>query len=81
VLVREFFSHLKNAFLARGEKVAIFEDAADVPLSKEQAYEVEIFNKKLEMQPNYILPRGYKKLAYHSVNFEHTLSPSLGGLP
>lgn len=37
-LVSAFFAHLKNAFLVRGEKVAIFEDPADLPLSKEQAY-------------------------------------------
>lgn len=63
VLVKEFFLHLKNGFLARGEKIAVFEDVFDVTMSKEQAYEVEIFNKKLQTQPNYILPKGYKKLA------------------
>jgi hypothetical protein len=69
VILREFFAHLKNAFLVRGEKVSVFEDAGDVPLTKEQAYEVEIFNRKLQSQPNYILPKGYKKLTYHEVEF------------
>lgn len=81
VMVREFFAHLKNAFLVRGEKVTIFEDAGDMPMTKEQAYEVEIFNKKLESQPNYILPKGYKKLSYHSVDFQHTISQTIGGIP
>jgi hypothetical protein len=34
VLVKEFFLHLKNAFLARGDKVAVFEDVSDVLLTK-----------------------------------------------
>jgi hypothetical protein len=50
-------------------------------MSKEQAYEVEIFNKKLEAQSNYILPKGYKKLAHHSVHFEHTFSKAISGVP
>lgn len=61
--------------------MAIFEDTADLPLSKEQAYEVEIFNRKLQAQPAYILPKGYKKIAYHKVEFQHVLSSTIGGLP
>jgi hypothetical protein len=52
-----------------------------MPLSKEQAYEVEIFNKKLMAQPTYILPKGYKKIAHHTVDFEHVISDTIFGIP
>lgn len=43
-ILKEFFMELKETFIARKEKVAIFEDIEDVPLNKEQLYEVKIFN-------------------------------------
>jgi hypothetical protein len=42
--------------------VVIFDDMEDVPLTTEQLYEVGIFNQKIRSNPNYILPKGYKKI-------------------
>jgi hypothetical protein len=63
LIVKEFFNYLKSVFIARGEKTSVFDDAADVALSKEQAEEVEAYTKKVENRPNYILPKGFKKVS------------------
>jgi hypothetical protein len=34
VIVKEFFVYLKQVFIAKGEKISIFEDISDIPLSK-----------------------------------------------
>ena len=44
-----------------------FEDLEDVPLTKEHVYEVSIFNQKINSNPNYILPKGYKKIVEKNV--------------
>jgi hypothetical protein len=36
IILNEFFAYLKNVFIARGEKVNIFEEVTELPLSKEQ---------------------------------------------
>lgn len=69
IIIKRFFDYLKTVFISKEEKIAIFEDVNDVPMSKEQVYEVEIFTKKLEAQPSYILPKGYKKVSYNTVEF------------
>lgn len=79
--MKEFFIYLKNVFLTKGEKVAMFEDVSDIPLTKEQSYEVDIFNKKLQQNPNYILPKGYKKLVEKTVEFEYKFSPAIIHFP
>ena len=37
-IIKEFFIYLKSVFLAKGEKINIFDDISDIPLNKEQAY-------------------------------------------
>lgn len=59
----------------------MFEDVSDIPLTKEQSYEVDIFNKKLQQNPNYILPKGYKKLVEKTVEFEYKFSPAIIHFP
>ena len=66
-LLKEFFVELKDSFIARREKVSAFEDIEDVPLSKEQFYEVTIYNQKINSNHNYILPKGYKKIVEKNV--------------
>ena len=73
-LLREFFLELKESFIARKEQINIFEDVEDIPLSKEQLYEVNIFNQKINSNPNYILPKGYKKIIDKKVDFNHQVS-------
>jgi hypothetical protein len=61
--VQEFFNYLKSVFIARGEKIAIFDDTAEMVMSKEQAEDVEAYTKKVEGRPDYILPKGFKKVS------------------
>ena len=55
--------YLKSVFLAKGQKINVFEDISDIPLNKEQAYQIEILTKKLSQNSGYILPKGYKKIS------------------
>ena len=66
-------------FNDRGEKVAIFEEG-DMPMSKEQAEEVENYNKKVENRPDYILPKGFKKVSENTIKFNHILSSNISGI-
>jgi hypothetical protein len=38
--IKDFFIYLKDSFVQKGEKLGIFEDISDLPLTAEQKYEI-----------------------------------------
>ena len=50
-------------------------------LDDKQSYEIDILQRKLRENPNYILPKGYKKITEKRVDFYMSIAGSVSGLP
>lgn len=80
VLVSQFFTYLRSVFADKGEKLTMFEEESDANVTKEQAEQIQSYTKKLESRPDYILPKGYKKIIENRVSFNHVISQHISGL-
>ena len=68
-LLKEVIEYLRKTFTSKGEKTAVFDEEVDMSLDDKQSYEINILQKKLRENPNYILPKGYKKITEKRVDF------------
>jgi hypothetical protein len=68
-------------FITRGEKTAMFDDAAESGVSKDQAADVEEYTKKVEGRPDYILPKGFKKVSENTIKFNNIISNNISNIP
>jgi hypothetical protein len=68
-------------FITRGEKTAMFDDAVESGGSKDQAADVEEYTKKVEDRPDYILPKGFKKVSENTIKFNNIISNNISNIP
>lgn len=66
-LLEELFHYIKMVFAERGEKTAIFDEPESAYFNESEV--VKEFAKRLEEDPNYILPEGYKKVTEKTIKF------------
>ncbi len=81
MLVTEFLSYLKGVFITRREKTTLFDDAGESEISKEQIADVEDYTKKVQERPDYILPKGFKKVSENTIKFTNIISNNISSIP
>lgn len=59
-LVEEWFNYLKLVFIEKGEKTALFDEPEAAYFNESEV--IREFTSRLEQDPNFILPEGYKKV-------------------
>ena len=71
IILTEFFKELKGTFLSKGQRVDVFEDLEDLHLSGEQTAEVNRLTNQLQVNPQFILPLGFKKIEERVMNYHY----------
>ena len=74
VVLKDFFHELKATFIAKGERIDIFDDIEDIPHTRDQAVEVERLTDALEENPQFIMPAGFKKMPECVMEYNHAVS-------
>lgn len=71
-ILETFFKYLRTVTEERGENTVLFDDPDSAYFNESEV--IREFNKKLEQDPSYILPEGYKKVTDRSMTFEPKVS-------
>ena len=74
-ILEKLFLFLRNVSDAKGESTVLFDEPDTAYFNETEV--IREFNRKLEEDPGFILPEGYKKIIDRSMQFEPTISPSL----
>lgn len=65
-MLEELFHYIKMVFAENGEKTSIFDEPE---ANTDDSDVIKEFNKRIEEDPTYILPEGFKKVTLKSINF------------
>ena len=74
-LLEEMFHYLKMVFAEKGEKTTMFDEPEIAYFNEEEV--IKEFNRKLEEDPNFILPEGYKKITEKQISFKAEYSENV----
>ena len=66
-ILEVFFKYLRTVTEERGENTVLFDDPDSAYFNESEV--IREFNKKLEQDPGYILPEGYKKVTDRVMTF------------
>ncbi|KAL4496244.1 hypothetical protein ABPG72_012981 [Tetrahymena utriculariae] len=76
--LQKVFDHMREITKKKGQSTAFFDDYDNLFFGETEV--IKQFNKKLEENPDYPLPQGYKKVKEKEIKFEYALDPQ-GILP
>ncbi|KAL4446642.1 hypothetical protein ABPG74_005580 [Tetrahymena malaccensis] len=76
--LQKVFDHMREITKKKGQSTALFDDYDNLFFGETEV--IKQFNKKLEENPDYPLPQGYKKVKEKEIKFEYALDPK-GILP
>ena len=78
-LLEEWFNYLKLIFIERGEKTTLFDEPETAYFNETEV--VKEFTRKLQDDPTFILPEGYKKVTEKVMTLSPEFSEKNKGIP